>query len=431
MCPTLEPIGLKEFQARRRGLAQRLSSNDMARDTMLQAYVTEPSVNTLYYLNITSEDWFLSERPWLLVVTPRTNASDATHTKPDARVAILTPSFELSRSKRLPLAMTRQELDDIKWLTYREDENPYDVVANHIVNNRFAEVDEWPKARGTVHVEENVRQFVASGIRDAVSRKGQFEVDVASLDIRRQRMKKTGVELAIQRCVAKITVHALRAVQRQLYIGMTEKDGERLITKALRAGGLTDLDAIVLFGANAALPHASASHGKKLEHGEFVLMDVGGRLQGYMSDFTRTMLPESSRNQWPSDESKTIWTTVNRAQIEALYKLQRTNVTAGSVDAAARQVITDEGYGPFFTHRLGHGIGLQVHEEPYLRGANDEVLVPGETFSNEPGIYIEQGDKRKFEGKGIGVRLEDMVLKTETGWQLVSDEDLAQTPWDP
>jgi len=231
---------------------------------------------------------------------------------------------------------------------------------------------------------------------------------------------------------------------------MTELEGERLIKDALTGAGLTSLSAIVLFGANAALPHASASAAKRLEAGEFVLFDVGGHLLGYESDFTRTMLPDSEpeaergagchaaaakpKREWPSARAEKIWKTVHAAQVAALDAEVNANtasgvVSAASIDQAARDLIADADFGPYFTHRLGHGIGLQVHEAPYLNSGNvGQPINSGVTHSNEPGIYIET--KNDPEGLGIGVRLEDMVHKTEDGWELLSGSGLAVSPWE-
>lgn len=247
-----------------------------------------------------------------------------------------------------------------------------------------------------------------------------------------------------------VTVQALREVRTKLVLGMTELEGEALIKAALAGGGLTSLSAIVLFGANAALPHASASATKRLEAGEFALFDVGGHLLGYESDFTRTMLPDSKpaikgagchsaaaaklKNEWPSARAEKIWRTVYAAQVAALEAEVNANTLAGvvsaaSVDQAARDLITAEGFGPYFTHRLGHGIGLQVHEAPYLNSGNvDQPINSGVTHSNEPGIYIER--EADPEGLGIGVRLEDMVHKTKDGWELLSGSALAVSPWE-
>ncbi|ORY88833.1 peptidase M24, structural domain-containing protein [Leucosporidium creatinivorum] len=434
-CPGLQGIGQDEFTARRTQLAELLKGED---GKSWGAYVSEPGPNTLYYANLTQSDWYLSERPWLLVITPST--SD-THS---SRLSILTPSFEVSRSQRLPFALSSAEFESVSWVAWEEAEDPYATLVAHLEELRGK--DGINSEGWSIHLEENVRQFVASGLAAAVKEKEGVEVGLASIEVRQQRMRKTKAELNIQHCVAKITRVALRAVREHLRIGMTEKEGEALIVNALTAGGLKDLGAIVLFGANAALPHASASVHKRLEHGEFALFDVDGSLHGYMSDFTRTMLPDIHTRschgfgkpkilqQWPSARAEKIWKTVHKAQEAALAALVNQNDThvvyATDADRAARGVIAEEGWEKYFTHRLGHGIGLQVHEEPYLNSGNThQPLLSGFTFSNEPGIYIREDEDT--EGNGIGVRLEDMVLKTERGWSLVAREELAKSPWEP
>ncbi|GAA5994276.1 hypothetical protein JCM5350_002507 [Sporobolomyces pararoseus] len=408
-CPSLKKIGVKEFTARRNRLAHLLRGED---GKSFGAYVTEPSANTLYYLNLTQANWYLSERPWLAVITS-TSSSSQHH------LSILTPSFEKSRSQRLPFAVESEEFDKISWVAWEEAESPYEVLVNHLEKLRK---ENGPEGAWSIEIEENVRQFVASGLEEAAAKSdSKAKVGLAKMVIRELRMRKTEAELEIQRCVGKITLEALRAVRKHLRIGMTEKEGEALIVNALKAGGLTDIGAIVLFGENAALPHASASNSKRLEKDEFALFD---------SDFTRTMLPDQWIRgkkepvcEWPKNErSKKIFETVQRAQRAALDKLLTPEsedvVYAAEVDRAARDVIAGENWGADFTHRLGHGIGLEVHEHPYLNSGNSrQVIQPGETFSNEPGIYIER--LKDTEGNGIGVRLEDMVLKTETGWELI------------
>ncbi|KAI5481630.1 hypothetical protein MNV49_002856 [Pseudohyphozyma bogoriensis] len=422
-CPQLSFIGGDEFTERRDTLAGLLKDA-----SGWAAYIAEAGPNTLYYANITADDWHASERPWLISISP---SGPSQH-----HLSVLTPYFEKSRSQRLPFALSPAEFDKVSWVTWREAENPYQVLVDHL-----AELKKGDGVEGdwVVHVEENVRTFVFDGMREAAEVKGGVEVQFAALSVREQRMKKTNIEFGLQHCAAKVTLAALRAVRKQLYLGMTEKDGEAMILKALTAAGLKDLEAIVLFGENAALPHATASHSKTLHKGEFALFDVGGSIGGYNSDFTRTMLPDSPSSchgarlqAWPDARAEKIWKTVHAAQeaaLAALVKNETEMVWAANVDKAAREVIEEAGFGISFTHRVGHGIGLQVHEHPYLNSGNFQPLQPGETFSNEPGIYIEaEADQ---DGNGVGVRLEDMVLKTATGWELVSGSTLAVSPWEP
>lgn len=160
-------------------------------------------------------------------------------------------------------------------------------------------------------------------------------------------------------------------------------------------------------------------------------MDVDGSLFGYQSDITRTMLPNNKNGEklWPNERAKRIWETVKLAQLAALESLSIKDVRAKEVDKSARDVITKEGWGIYFSHRLGHGLSLQVHEAPYLNSGNENVLPIGTIVTIEPGIYIEK--PIDTEGSGIGVRLEDDVYKTENGYELISGYSLANSPWEP
>jgi Xaa-Pro dipeptidase len=140
----------------------------------------------------------------------------------------------------------------------------------------------------------------------------------------------------------------------------------------------------VLLGASAALPHGTLQP-QKLKEGDVVLIDGGCAVDGYQSDVTRTGVFGK-----PSEKVAGVYEIVRKAQ-DAALDAARKGKLSGTVDDAARKVITDAGYGPgykFFTHRLGHGIGLDGHEHPYLVKGSKTVLEPGMTFSNEPGIYI-------------------------------------------
>jgi Xaa-Pro dipeptidase len=160
--------------------------------------------------------------------------------------------------------------------------------------------------------------------------------------------------------------------------------------------------AIVLFGEWAALPHGTTKP-QRLKEGDVVLVDGGTSVEGYASDVTRTTVFGK-----PSDKASRAFETVRKAQDAALAAAARGKLS-GSVDDAARKVVTDAGFGrnyELFTHRLGHGIGLDGHEHPYLVRGSKTVLEPGMTFSNEPGIYV-RGE--------FGIRCEDVMAITENG----------------
>lgn len=182
----------------------------------------------------------------------------------------------------------------------------------------------------------------------------------------------------------------------------------QLIATALTSAGLTELGIIVLFGANAALPHASARD-KRLERGEFVLMDVDGSLLGYQSDLTRTMLPDvasscgrrvvGGERRWPSERSEKVWRTVLRAQHAALESLEREQgvvIKAKDVDRAARSVIEAEGWGQYFSHRLGHGGSHSVR--PSLTLLMDVCRRNWIASARTP--LPQRGERRTSEGRG-------------------------------
>jgi Xaa-Pro dipeptidase len=171
---------------------------------------------------------------------------------------------------------------------------------------------------------------------------------------------------------------------------------------ALVAAGMVEPWALALVGASASLPHGSRQD-RAVAPGDVVLVDTGASLHGYRSDITRTWVVGE-----PDAAVRRAWQTVAAAQ-QAAFAASRPGVRTGAVDAAARAVMAEAGYGAddrYFTHRLGHGIGLEVHEPPYLVGGGTTELVPGMTMSNEPGIYVPGS---------FGVRLEDIVLVTRDG----------------
>jgi Xaa-Pro dipeptidase len=199
-----------------------------------------------------------------------------------------------------------------------------------------------------------------------------------------------------------ITLAAHRAVFASLKEGMTQSQVGALSGAAHRALGMPG-GSLVLFGKDAAFPHGT-THPQPLRPGDVVLIDGGGRLHGYSSDITRTGVFGAP----PTERQRTVWEIVKRAQ-EAAFKAARPGVECQAVDAAARKVIEDAGFGPdykYLTHRLGHGIGMDGHEWTYLVRGNTTRLRPGMCFSDEPGIYI-YGE--------MGIRHEDIIFITETG----------------
>jgi Xaa-Pro aminopeptidase len=166
----------------------------------------------------------------------------------------------------------------------------------------------------------------------------------------------------------------------------------------------------VAAGENSAAPHHSDSS-RSIRAGEPVLFDIGGRLGGYCSDITRTIWVRGEDGSGPDDEFARIHGVVERAN-EAGREAVHAGVTCAAVDRAAREVISAEGYGDRFLHRTGHGIGLEVHEDPYIVAGNEESLAAGEAFSVEPGIYLE--------GR-YGARIEDIVVCRSHGADVLNE----------
>ncbi|NKY51737.1 M24 family metallopeptidase [Nocardia vermiculata] len=224
--------------------------------------------------------------------------------------------------------------------------------------------------------------------------------------LRELRMTKDSAEIdALRRAGAAIDrVHA--RMGEWLRTGRTEADIAADIRAAIVAEGHLDADFVIVgSGPNGANPHHAES-GRVVEPGDVVVIDIGGPVEpGYFSDSTRTYVLGE-----PDPEIAERYAVLERAQAAAVAAV-RPGVTAASVDAAARKVLTEAGFGAEFIHRTGHGIGLSVHEEPYVVDGNDIVLRAGMAFSIEPGIY--------FDGEW-GARIEDIVVVTEDGVESVN-----------
>ena len=219
------------------------------------------------------------------------------------------------------------------------------------------------------------------------------------------RRIKSPAELALLRRANEATKAALALAARFARAGMTEAELADQVRAAQTRAGLENVWVLVLFGQNAAYPHGTPQ-GRTLAEGDSILVDTGGFLHGYASDITRTWAyPDPGAIDEPRRRA---WSVVHAAQAAALGQI-RAGVRCGEVDAAARRVIAEAGFDPDygeFTHRLGHGIGMEVHEAPYLVRASERRLEVGNTMSNEPGLYLP--------GR-FGIRLEDIVAVGEDG----------------
>ncbi|OLD63071.1 MAG: hypothetical protein AUI53_00110, partial [Acidobacteria bacterium 13_1_40CM_2_60_7] len=284
----------------------------------------------------------------------------------------------------------------IEIFTWQEDRSPTQLAASTLAQRGTAS--------GHIGIEETTHFSFFDHLREAGR---QFDFAAADPVTIACRGRKSQAELNLMRLACEATFDVFRAVFASLREGMTQQDIAQLVEAGFSRMSLHG-GALVLIGASAALPHGTVQP-QKLKEGDVVLIDGGTSVDGYQSDVTRTAVFGK-----PSEKLLRAFEIVRRAQ-DAALEAARAGRLSGSVDDAARAVITGAGFGPdykFFTHRLGHGIGLDGHEHPYLVRGSKTVLEPGMTFSNEPGIYVP---------RDYGIRCEDdMVISADGPAQLLT-----------
>ena len=265
--------------------------------------------------------------------------------------------------------------------TWLEDQDPVLLVCDAVVSGG---------ADTIVAVGPTTRFFVVESLR--VTLPGYNMVDAGPV-IEEARLRKDKAELSAMRAACRKTREIMASVPKIARAGMTEVELARKI-----GGG------IVQFGENAAIPHGGPSD-RRLKKGDVILVDTGHTVDGYCSDLTRTFFFGRKTKEFTK-----VYEIVEKAQ-KAAIKAVKPGATCQSVDAAARRIIEDAGYGNYFIHRTGHGLGLDVHEQPYLVKGNKTKLRPGMVVTIEPGIYVP--------GR-FGVRIEDDVAVTKTGRSVLS-----------
>ncbi len=302
------------------------------------------------------------------------------------------PGFEEGRASEQLGKGPAGEHPDLR--TWQEDESPYQRVAEGLRDRGIA--------TGKLGIEEAVRFVFSEGIAAAAP---NVHLASATPVTAGCRMIKSPAEIALMRLAAEVTLAAYEAAYRAARPGMTHTELSALTRAAHDRLGFEGAADLVLIGEYSAFPHGSVMP-TRVREGMVVLMDGGCRVEGYCSDITRTFVLGKA-----SAKMNAVFDTVHRAQAAALAAA-RPGVECGAIDAAARRVVTDAGYGPdykYFTHRLGHGMGMDGHEWPYLVRGNKTLLQANMTTSNEPGIYI-RGE--------FGIRLEDDMHVTENGAEL-------------
>ena len=366
-----EPPPISDAErAERRAKAQRLMTT-----SGVHALLVEPGPGLDYFSGLR---WGRSERLFALLI-PRKGES-----------VVICPAFERERAES-------QINERFRIRAWQEDESPYALIASTM--------RDWGFAAGTLAVESSARVFVS----DALA-KVRPALTVVTGDPITQNCRgiKDAHEIAVMRHANRVTIEAYRATFQTLREGMTQQELGRILGQAFQKLGYNG-GALVLFGESSAYPHGLEKP-RALEQGQIVLIDGGTSVHGYQSDITRTVAFGT-----PSAEAVKVFDTVREAQRRALAAA-KPGKKAGAIDTVARDYITAQGYGPgykLFTHRLGHAIGLEGHEWPYLVKGSDVVLRPGMSFSDEPGIY----QYGKF-----GVRLEDIMVITENGAELLTPQ---------
>jgi Xaa-Pro dipeptidase len=368
------PISTEERQARQEKARALMEAND------LDAILLMEGTSLNYFTGIR---WWGGERMFAMVLPAKGAAF------------YVCPAFEEGRAREQLAKAPEGSQPDVR--VWQEDESPYQRVAQGLKDRELL--------TGRIGIEETVRFVFREGVEKAAP---QAKLVSATPVTAGCRMIKSTAELELMRLASKVTLTAYEAVYRSLRDGMTQVEVAHLVGAAHDKLGFPG-DALVEIGESAAFPHGSVQP-QVIREGVPILVDGGCKVEGYQSDITRMLVISSA-----PEKVKKVFEIVHRAQSAALAAA-RPGVECGSVDAAARKVITDAGYGPdykFFTHRLGHGIGMDGHEWPYLVRGNSTKLVPHMTFSDEPGIYI-RGE--------FGVRLEDDMHVTENGAELFTPQ---------
>jgi Xaa-Pro dipeptidase len=312
------------------------------------------------------------------------------------------PAFEEDRAReQIALGPFAGASADVR--TWNEDESPYELVA--------AGLRDRGASTGTFGIEETTKHVWSDSVAKAAP---QLRLTSATPVIAGCRMIKEPHEIELMRLASRATLKVYEAVYKALAPGMTQNTVSGLIDDAYRRVGFPG-EASVQVGEYTALPHGSIQP-QTIKEGMIIMIDDGCTVEGYQSDITRTFVLGKA-----TDKMRKVFDIVKQAQTAAL-KAARPGVALGAIDAAARQVISDAGYGPgfkFFSHRVGHGIGMDGHEWPYLVKNNmfgwDQAIAaqPHMTFSDEPGVYI-RGE--------FGVRLEDDMHITENGAELFTPQ---------
>jgi Xaa-Pro dipeptidase len=389
--PAIAALPVLAGQARPFTNAEREERIERAKRLMTTAktdaiVLANSTASSVYFANVRLNG---GERLWALVIPAQ------------AKPFFVCPAFEEGRAREMlasgPLG---KDADVLGW---QEDESPYALLGRGLKDRGLS--------AGTIGLDENMKFVFAEGIRAA---NPHLNLMLATPVTAGCRMVKNAHEIECLRLAGRATLLVYRAVAQSLAVGMTTLDVRALIVAAYDRVGFEG-EASLNVDEFTAVPHGSPKP-QTLREGSILMLDDGCLVEGYTSDITRTFVLGK-----PTDKMKSVFDLVQRAQTAALHTA-RPGVAAADVDAAARKVIVDGGYGPgftYFTHRIGHGLGMEGHEWPYFVKNNmfgwdlTPRLAAGNVLSDEPGVYI-RGE--------FGVRLEDDLLVTESGAELLTPQ---------
>jgi Xaa-Pro dipeptidase len=387
--PAIAALASMKDRARPITIDERRARVDRAHQLMaehaLDAILLSGGTSLLYFTGV---HWGNSERLFAVVLPAKGDPF------------CVCPAFEEERAHE-QLALGPLAKTDVR--TWQEDESPFDRVAQGLKDRGIVS--------GRLGIEETARFVFSDSVASAAP---SLRLSSATPVTAGCRMIKDGHEIELMRLASQVTLKAYEAVYRALAEGMTQSQVGSLIDAAYSRLGFPGY-ASVQVGEYTALPHGSIAP-QTIREGTMIMIDDGCTVEGYQSDITRTFVLGKA-----TDKMKKVFAIVHQAQGAAL-KAARPGVPLESIDAAARKVIADAGYGPgftHFTHRLGHGLGMDGHEWPYLvknnmfGWAKAMTLQAGMVFSDEPGIYI-RGE--------FGVRLEDDMHITPNGAELFTPQ---------
>ena len=382
--PSIARLQSRKTEAKPITLDERRERQERARKLMaensIDAIVLMEGTSLRYFTGIR---WWGGERTFALVMPAKGSSF------------YVCPAFEEGRAHEQIANSPDGDRPDVR--IWQEDESPYQLIAGGLKERNIG--------NGKIGIEETIRFVFDDGIAKAAP---QATITSATPVTAGCRMIKSANEIALMRLAAQVTLAAYEAAYLAVKDGMTQPQLEALVRKAHDQLGFSG-GADVQVGEFSAFPHGSITP-QVIHEGTIVLMDGGCAVEGYQSDITRTYVLGKA-----TDKMKQVFDIVHRAQSAALAAA-RPGVECGSIDAAARKVVTDGGYGPdykYFTHRLGHGMGMDGHEWPYLVRGNKTKLQANMTTSDEPGIYI-RGE--------FGIRLEDDMHVTKDGAELFTPQ---------